>query len=288
MRLLEYPIWYWHWGTPAGAGTTATCARLDLGSRARQLKEAASRQYTSQAGPLSAAPGDEVLLGPEFLRHFQRPFELFYDGGPERGGQNSSLPTAYFTDMYQHDPDPWHFEERWYEQRKRDLTMAVLPRRRFSSAFEPACSIGLLTERLAARCDRLLATDVVDAAVARAAQRLADQPHVRVTRAAMPGEWPPGRFDLVVLSELGYYLDTDDLATLAAAARDALTDDGCLVACHWRHRVADYPGTGDAVHRVLRSTAGLITLATHTEEDFLLEVLARPSFVSVARYEGLA
>jgi SAM-dependent methyltransferase len=190
--------------------------------------------------------------------------------------------------MYQHDPDPWHFEERWYEQRKRDLTMAVLPRRRFSSAFEPACSIGLLTERLAARCDRLLATDVVDAAVARAAERLADQPHVRVTRAAMPGEWPPGRFDLVVLSELGYYLDTDDLATLAAAARDALTDDGCLVACHWRHRVADYPGTGDAVHRVLRSTAGLITLATHTEEDFLLEVLARPSFVSVARYEGLA
>jgi LmbE family N-acetylglucosaminyl deacetylase len=286
-RLLEYPIWYWHWGSPEPAGA-ARFARLDLGSRARRLKETASRQYTSQVSPLSAEPGDDALLRPEFLRHFQRPFELFHDGDRDRAERASSLPTTYFTAMYERNPDPWRFEERWYEQRKRDLTMAILPRRRFRSAFEPACSIGLLTARLAVRCERLLATDAVDAAVAQAAGRLGDQPHVQVTRAAMPGEWPPGRFDLVVLSELGYYLAADDLTALVAAARDALTEDGCLVACHWRHRVAGYPATGDAVHRVLRSTAGLVTVATHGEEDFLLDVLARPSFASVARHEGLS
>ena len=38
-------------------------------------------------------------------------------------------------------------------------------RERYASAFEPGCSIGVLTAQLAPRCDRLLACDVAAAAV---------------------------------------------------------------------------------------------------------------------------
>jgi LmbE family N-acetylglucosaminyl deacetylase len=287
VRLLEYPIWFWHWGRPETAGSAVTSVRLDLGSRERRLKAAAIQQYRSQIGPLSAETGDEPVVRPEFRQHFERPFELFFDSEQQRAGAAPSMPASYFDAMYRHEADPWRFEDRWYEQRKRDLTMAILPRRRFRSAFEPGCSIGLLTERLAERCTQLLATDVVDVAVEQASRRLSDQPHVRIAKLAVPAQWPEGPFDLVVLSELGYYCDADDLASLASAARASLADDGCLVACHWRHRVADYPMTGDTVHRVLRSIPGLATLATHSEEDFLLDVLAGPALSSVARQEGL-
>jgi LmbE family N-acetylglucosaminyl deacetylase/SAM-dependent methyltransferase len=286
-RLLEYPIWFWHWGRPEPGGSAVSGVRLGLGTRERRLKAAAIAQYSSQLTPLSAQTGDEPVVGPDFRRHFERSFELFVDSDPAATGTARSMPVSYFEEMYRLEADPWHFGDRWYEQRKRDLTMAILPRPRFRSAFEPGCSIGLLTERLAERCAQLLATDVADVAVEQASRRLSDQSHVRIAKLAVPAQWPPGRFDLVVLSELGYYCDADDLALLASAARSALSEDGCLVACHWRHRVADYPLTGDTVHRVLRSSLGLATLASHHEEDFLLEVFAHPALGSVARREGL-
>jgi len=98
-----------------------------------------------------------------------------------------STPLPYFERMYAANPDPWSFATRWYDQRKHDLTAAVLPRERYRSAFEPGCSTGGLTERLAPRCERLLAVDAVGSAVATAAARLAAQPQVTVERAQMPG-----------------------------------------------------------------------------------------------------
>ena len=85
----------------------------------------------------------------------------------------SRLPDAFFDAMYDADPDPWGFEDRWYERRKRALTTAMLPRERFRNAFEPGCSIGTLTDLLAPRCDRLTATDVADSALDSARARAA-------------------------------------------------------------------------------------------------------------------
>jgi hypothetical protein len=56
-----------------------------------------------------------------------------------------ALPPDYFDRMYADSQDPWDFAGRWYEQRKRALTMASLPRARFRRAFEPGCSIGQLS-----------------------------------------------------------------------------------------------------------------------------------------------
>jgi len=87
-----------------------------------------------------------------------------------------STPIGYFEQMYAASRDPWSFESRWYDARKHALTADVLPLRRYRSGFEPGCSTGMLTSRLAAHCDRLLAVDAIEAAVRAAAERVADRP----------------------------------------------------------------------------------------------------------------
>jgi len=200
-----------------------------------------------------------------------------------------SLPADYFDALYAFTTDPWGFASRWYEHRKYACVLAALPQNRYRRGYEPGCSIGVFTEHLAARCDRLLATDVADAPLRAARHRLAQFTHVEVGRAAVPDEWPPGRFDLLVISELGYYFSTPDLHRLWACATHALEPGGTLLAVHWRHPVADYPQTGDEVHAALAAQQGLGRLVTHAEEDFRLEVYLRtpPAVRSVAAQTGL-
>ncbi|HEY6539053.1 MAG TPA: SAM-dependent methyltransferase [Candidatus Dormibacteraeota bacterium] len=186
-----------------------------------------------------------------------------------------SPPLAYFEGLYAADPDPWGFETRWYEQRKHALTVASLPWSRYQNAFEPACGNGRLTRLLAPRCDALLAADGVGSAVRRARRRLRHRPGVQVEQRRLPEEWPADTFDLIVISEFLYYLTPDPLARAIGMIVATLRPQGTLVAVHWRHPVAGYPTSGDAVHRALRSEPGLGILSQHEEEDFLLDVLVR-------------
>ncbi|GAB3624280.1 SAM-dependent methyltransferase [Mariniluteicoccus endophyticus] len=191
----------------------------------------------------------------------------------------------HFEAMYAASNDPWGFESRWYEERKRAITLASLPRRRYRSGLEPGCSIGVLTELLAARCDRLVACDVVEAAVERTRRRVAGLP-VDVRRWALGDPWPDEAYDLVVLSEVAYYLEADALRDAAADAAAHLTGDGHLVAVHWRHPVAEHPLGGDEADALVRAGSGLAVVADHVETDFRLSVLAHVPR-SVADQEGL-
>ncbi len=190
-----------------------------------------------------------------------------------------SLPTSYFDAMYAQSEDPWGFTQRWYEQRKYALTLAALPRLHYARALEVGCSIGVLTALLAERCDVLTALDPSTSALRSAATRV--PAHVRLVQGVVPQDWPAGPYDLVVLSEVAYYLDDDGLdALLDLVRRDA---SGDLVACHWRHPVTDYPQTGDAVHT--RIGDRFTRLSRYEDQDMLLEVFGDGT--SVARREGL-
>lgn len=200
-----------------------------------------------------------------------------------------STPGTYFAGMYAETPDPWHLAERWYETRKRALTLASLPRARYRSAFEPGCSVGLLTEALAPRCGRLLAADREASAVRTARERVAGHAGVRVERLTVPDEWPDGTFDLVVLSELGYYLGPAALDRLLGRVADGLEPGGDLVAVHWRHPVAEHAQTGDEVHRRIDDCRDWEAVLTCRDDDLVLQVWSRvpPDPVSVAAREGL-
>jgi SAM-dependent methyltransferase len=199
-----------------------------------------------------------------------------------------TLPQSYFDDMYHRSADPWGFQDRWYERRKRDITMASLPDQQYNRGFEAGCSIGLVTSGLAGRCNWLLAVDASDAAVRHAARAVDGFPHVLVEQRMLPQQWPVGeRFDLVVLSEVGYYFDTSDLAALLDLAVGSLAPAGVLLACHWRHPVADYPLPGDVVHEAIAGRPELVCSVRHEEADFLLEVFTLGAQPTVAQQEGL-
>jgi SAM-dependent methyltransferase len=208
-------------------------------------------------------------------------------------GSGETLDGAYFDRMYTASADPWGFGSRWYERRKYAITVAMLPSARYRSAFEPGCSIGVLTAELAPRCDSLLSCDLSAAAAAAAAARTAALPQVRVERRTLPGDWPPGRFDLIVFSEMLYYLSGSDLGRTLDLAMAALRPGGTLLAAHWRHPVAGYPRSGDDVHEVIAARPELTLIADHQEPDFLAQAYIRapsgtdPASVSVAAAEGL-
>ncbi|MBE2998313.1 methyltransferase domain-containing protein [Nocardiopsis sp. HNM0947] len=185
-----------------------------------------------------------------------------------------STDPAYFTRMYEGSDDPWGFRSRWYEQRKRDLTLACLPEERYARAFEPGCSIGMLTRGLAQRCASLHAIDPVPTAVEQARREAAGVDHVRVERGRVPRDWPEGTFDLVVLSEMLYYFDDAELHEVIGRTLACALPGATVVAVHWRHEAEGHVRSGDGVHRVLAEVPELSRTAGHVEADFLLDTFA--------------
>jgi len=279
--LLEYPVWLWHWAAPSSVEVPwDSLVALPLSGETIAAKRHALSAYASQLSPLSDQPGDEAMLSAEFVRHFEGTAEYFVRSG------EPGLDRHYFDAMYARCDDPWGFTDRWYEARKRAVTLAALPAERYPSVLEIGCSIGVLTEQLARRSDALYAIDVSSAAVASARQRLADAPHVRIERADVTHGLPEGPYDLIVLSEVGYYFEPDALVELIVAVRAALAEGGTVLACHWRHPVTDYVQGGDGVHAAIAEHLGLRRLVRHEEDDFVLEVFSDDGR-SVAERTGL-
>ena len=187
--------------------------------------------------------------------------------------------------MYDTGPDPWRIGEGFYEQRKRQILLGCLPEPRYASCFEPACGNGDLTVLLAERCDRLLAVDIAPPAVERAAARLAARSGVQVRRMAVPANWPDQRFDLIVLSEFGYYQSWPDWQSVVARTADSLTGQWTVIACHWLPDFAERRSATAALHAELASRLpGRNTLQLR-DEDFWLDVFTGRA-QSVAAREG--
>lgn len=140
-----------------------------------------------------------------------------------------SVPALYFEGLYREKPDPWGYATSVYERDKYAATLAALPRGRYRAALEVGCSIGVLTQALAARCDRLLGVDCSDASLALAEARCRDARNVYLARMRVPADWPAGRFDLVLLSEVLYYLSRREVAAVARQTVRSLRPKGILV-----------------------------------------------------------
>ncbi|GEP38289.1 hypothetical protein NPS01_19520 [Nocardioides psychrotolerans] len=262
-RLVEYPVWFWHWGTPDAAPWDLLGAvRLDEDARTR--KEQAIAAHVTQVQRLSELPGDEVLLGEDLLEHFTGDVEVFVT-------QPATDPAL--DELHVRDADPWGTEVRWYEQRKRDLTLAALPRPTYGRALEVGCSRGSLTRALAARSEHVLALDSSPRAVELARAALADLATVEVRQAQVPGEWPAGEFDLVVVSEVAYFLSPVALEDLVERIRACLTPDGTVVLAHWRHPVEGWPLDGPHAHDVVRAADLRPELGSYSDRDVEIVVL---------------
>lgn len=140
-----------------------------------------------------------------------------------------SRDAASFDRLYRETTDPWDYETSPYEAEKYARCLALLPPRRFGRALEVGCSIGVMSEAIARRCDSLLGIDFAPTAVERARTRRI--PGARFEVAAVPEGWPEGHWDLIVLSEVLYYLPATGLDAVLCRVVDSLAPDGvCLVA----------------------------------------------------------
>jgi SAM-dependent methyltransferase len=202
----------------------------------------------------------------------------------------SRLPDEYFDSMYARSADPWDLSARWYEQRKYAITLALLPRQHYQHAFEPGCSIGILTALLSERCTRVTATDVTSAALDGAQRRMTDlgrRGQVTLLQHSVDEPWPAGPFDLLMLSEVGYYLAPRALRSVLERECPRLASGATVVTAHWRHRVDDYLMTGDEVNEVVAGTAGLHPIGSYRDADVAIDVFDTAEGSSVAARSGV-
>ncbi|MBE9137635.1 methyltransferase domain-containing protein [Nodosilinea sp. LEGE 07088] len=191
-----------------------------------------------------------------------------------------SLGADFFEPLYQAAPDPWQFETSTYEAAKYAATLAALPRPQYRSALEIGGSIGVLTERLATRCAALLSVDLSPTAQAQAIARCQHLPQVGFDIMNVPHDYPAARFDLILLSEVGYYWCWDDLRLAQQKIYASLEPGGQLLLVHWLHDAPSYPLRGDDVHNAFSEFAvasQLTHLSGSRNTDYRLDLYERPS-----------
>jgi cyclopropane fatty-acyl-phospholipid synthase-like methyltransferase len=190
-----------------------------------------------------------------------------------------SRAARFFDELYAANPDPWGFETSDYEREKYDATLALLGNERFVSAFEVGCSIGVLTERLAEQCGKLLAVDLAGAALAQAQIRCATLAHVRFDLLRVPAEWPDEKFDLIVLSEVLYFLSPADVRSVAARVRETLRPDGRVLLVNFLGEIQEACG-GDEAAEIFIAAAEMPVVRGMRAEKYRIDLLQGLSNVS--------
>jgi cyclopropane fatty-acyl-phospholipid synthase-like methyltransferase len=187
-----------------------------------------------------------------------------------------TLKPDHFDALYAADPDPWNFAASPYERAKYTLTLDAIPKSRSRSALEVGCSIGVLTRLLASRCDSLLAVDAAQAPLAEARRGCGDLPSLRIEQMFVPKQWPGGVFDLILLSEVVYYLSREDVGRLATSVTRSLVPDGSVILVHWTG-LTDYPLSGDEAVALFIEQMGMACVVRRADRyaEFRLDVLSR-------------
>jgi trans-aconitate methyltransferase len=182
-----------------------------------------------------------------------------------------------FEERYAADPDPWRTLSDPYELDKARRTLDACGPGPFAAACELGAGIGALTVRLAPRCRTLVTLDDAPTAVAAARRRLAAFPYTEARVARVPDDLPSALFDLVVASEILYYLEDGALLTTVAWAETALVPGGRLVAVHWTGSAPDLRRDAGEVAQELRASRRLrpVPGAGGTFPGFRLDVLER-------------
>jgi SAM-dependent methyltransferase len=183
-----------------------------------------------------------------------------------------------FDALYGADPDPFHVRSSFYEQRKLGLVLDCLTKPSYSAAWDPACGIGELAARLAARAERVLASDASPQAVQLARRRCSASKNVEVKQLTQPSR-PPSKtdaFDLMVVSEFAFYLTEEVRVATLDVLHGVAAEAAELVAVHWRHHPHNAYVSGEQVQEEVVSglePRGWRHVVQHDDRDFIIDVL---------------
>ncbi|GAA1353866.1 bifunctional PIG-L family deacetylase/class I SAM-dependent methyltransferase [Falsarthrobacter nasiphocae] len=317
--VLEYPIWYWHWAGPEDARWRSWVRLPDPAGLDRDALWALYPTQTRPLSPApgdEAIVQPDFLA--HFLRGFET-FEVTQTDRNEAAQAHrdeaalAHPDAARVFDQVHQDDDPWRTYTSAYEARKRATLIGLLKEARggrvpgsdeselgrgagaddggsdgasadadrpYARAFEIGCSVGALTGDLTRISERVLAVDASAEALEQAQAKQGGRAGVEFRQMLVPESWPEGSFDLIVLSETGYYLTEADLrATFAKIAASASGGGAVVALCHWRGDIEGWPLDAAAVHRMARETWPGERVASHEDPDFLIDLfdIAGPS-----------
>ena len=140
--------------------------------------------------------------------------------------------------------DPWRYSVSAYESWKTELTLSLLPTGQLASALEVGCAEGHMTARLAQHVQHLLAVDMSSTAIERAKLRCAGLDHVKFQQLdAMEGRLPK-QLDLILISEVLFYLSRDEVTLIAKRFSEQLKVGGHVLLVHGNAIQDDRTRTG--------------------------------------------
>ncbi len=149
---------------------------------------------------------------------------------------------AQIEEMFARRADPWGYTND-YELTKYSQTLELIPEGPIDDVLELACAEGHFTVQLASRARRLVAADISATALRRAAERCCEHDNVSFEQLDLSKDPIPGRYDLIVCSEVLYYLGRRSrIEGLAGELAKALKPGGRLVMAH-ANLAADDPGS---------------------------------------------
>jgi hypothetical protein len=92
----------------------------------------------------------------------------------------------------------------------------------------------------------------------------------------VPDQWPDGAFELILLSEVVYYLSRDDVGRLAAKVTNSLAKGGSVTLVHWTG-LTNYPLSGDEAAALFIERLGPTCVVERADRyaEFRLDVLSR-------------
>jgi peptidoglycan/xylan/chitin deacetylase (PgdA/CDA1 family)/SAM-dependent methyltransferase len=151
-------------------------------------------------------------------------------GAPDQSAQTELSSRHHWEGVFA-EPDPWHYGSD-YEDKKLEQTLSLLPAGPIGNALELACAEGYFTLRLAPHVGHLVASDISPTALSRARLRCAEARHVEFAVLDMVKDDLPQGLDLVVCSEVLYYMSQARLPELAAKIAGSLKPGGHLLMTH--------------------------------------------------------
>ena len=149
-----------------------------------------------------------------------------------------SIDLAGFDAKFSDSEDPWSTFTNRDEARKRKAILRGIGSRRVGRVLELAAGNGSNSIGLARLSLRLDATEGTLSGVRLVKRAVGDIPRVRVSQLVLPARFPRATYDSIVVAEVLYYLNAQEMSAVARAIAVTLRPGGRLILAH--HRV-DYP-----------------------------------------------
>ena len=169
--------------------------------------------------------------------------------------------------------DPWRLDESEYEKRRLALTLACLGRPHYQHVLEIGCATGQLAAQLRGRADNVIGMDVSEKALGVARGRT---DAVEWLLGAAPADIPDLEFDLIVLSEVAYFLDGPELLATLRTVRRRLRTHGEILIATWSAPTENIPLDGPTAQDQAAALFDLPLRARYHDADLTIQVWGEP------------